>query len=194
MHFFSRRRPRRRPRRCRGRAAHSLPLAAPAPLPVRLLVAATVYVNDAFGAAHRAHASTAGVASAPGVEHAVCGLLLEKELTFLSGAVLDAPKRPLVAIVGGSKVSTKLPVLKSLLGAADSLLVGGAMAFTFVKARGGSVGKSLVENEQLDLASDLVKQAKVRPPPHKGGLPTRHRPTRHRPTCAGCRCAAAATH
>jgi len=88
-------------------------------------------------------------------------LLLEKELTFLSGAVLDAPKRPLVAIVGGSKVSTKLPVLKSLLGAADSLLVGGAMAFTFVKARGGSVGKSLVENEQLDLASDLVKQAKA---------------------------------
>jgi len=122
---------------------------------------ATVYVNDAFGAAHRAHASTAGVASAPGIEHSVAGLLLEKELQFLSGAVLDSPKRPLVAIVGGAKVSTKLPVLTSLLGAADSLLVGGAMAFTFVKARGGKVGNSLVEDEQLELAADLVKQAEA---------------------------------
>ena len=116
-----------------------------------------MYVNDAFGAAHRAHASTAGVAAH--VEHAVSGLLLEKELTFLQGAVLDAPQRPLVAIVGGSKVSSKLPVLESLLGTADALLIGGAMAFTFVKARGGQVGKSLVEEEQLDLARNLVTRA-----------------------------------
>jgi len=122
---------------------------------------ASVYVNDAFGCAHRAHASTAGVASVPGIEHSVSGLLLEKELQFLSGAVLDSPKRPLVAIVGGSKVSTKLPVLNSLLGAADSILIGGAMAFTFVKARGGKVGNSLVEEYMLDMATDLVAKAKA---------------------------------
>ena len=120
---------------------------------------ATYYVNDAFGAAHRAHGSTAGVASAPGIEASVAGMLLEKELTFLQGAVLDAPKRPLVAIVGGAKVSTKLPVLESLLGTADSILIGGAMAFTFVKARGGSIGKSLCEDDMLDMANDLVKKA-----------------------------------
>ena len=120
---------------------------------------ASFYVNDAFGAAHRAHGSTAGVASAPGIEKAVAGMLLEKELNFLQGAVLDAPKRPLVAIVGGSKVSTKLPVLESLLGAADAVLVGGAMAFTFVKARGGAVGKSLVEDDYLEMASALVAKA-----------------------------------
>ena len=120
---------------------------------------ATVYVNDAFGAAHRAHGSTAGVAKAPGIEHAVAGLLMEKELKFLSGAVLDSPKRPLVAIVGGAKVSTKLPVLESLLGTADAILIGGAMAFTFVKARGGAIGNSLCEDDMLDMANDLVKKA-----------------------------------
>lgn len=120
---------------------------------------AQVYVNDAFGAAHRAHGSTAGVATAPGIEHAVAGLLMEKELKFLSGAVLDSPKRPLVAIVGGAKVSTKLPVLESLLGAADAILIGGAMAFTFVKARGGAIGNSLCEDDMLDMANDLVKKA-----------------------------------
>ena len=124
---------------------------------------ATVFVNDAFGCAHRAHASTAGVASAPGIEHAVSGLLLEKELRFLERAVLgDSPSRPLVAIVGGAKVSTKMPVLRSLLNKADSLLVGGAMAFTFVKARGGAVGNSLVEEEQQSLAADLVAEAEAK--------------------------------
>ena len=122
---------------------------------------ASVYVNDAFGAAHRAHGSTAGVASAPGIEHSVAGLLMEKELKFLSGAVLDSPKRPLVAIVGGAKVSTKLPVLESLLGAADAILIGGAMAFTFVKARGGAIGNSLCEDDMLDMAKDLVKKAEA---------------------------------
>lgn len=120
-------------------------------------------MNDAFGCAHRAHASTAGVASAPGIEHAVSGLLLEKELRFLERAVLgDSPSRPLVAIVGGAKVSTKMPVLRSLLNKADSLLVGGAMAFTFVKARGGAVGNSLVEEEQQSLAADLVAEAEAK--------------------------------
>jgi len=120
---------------------------------------ATVYVNDAFGAAHRAHASTAGVAAH--VEHKVAGLLLEKELAFLEKAVLEAPKRPLVSIVGGSKVSTKLPVLESLMAASDAVLVGGAMAFTFIKARGGKVGDSLVEDDQLELAASLEAKAKA---------------------------------
>jgi len=115
-------------------------------------------VNDAFGAAHRAHASTSGVAAH--TEHAVAGLLLEKELKFLSNAVLGSPQRPLVAIVGGSKVSTKLPVLESLLKASDTVVVGGAMAFTFVKAMGGQVGASMVEEEQLGLSLELMKQAK----------------------------------
>ena len=120
---------------------------------------ATVYVNDAFGAAHRAHASTAGVAAH--VEHKVAGLLLTKELEFLEKAVLESPKRPLVSIVGGSKVSTKLPVLESLLAASDAVLVGGAMAFTFIKARGGQVGNSLVEDDQLELAKSLEVKAKA---------------------------------
>jgi len=120
---------------------------------------ATVYVNDAFGAAHRAHASTAGVAAH--VEHKVAGLLLTKELDFLEKAVLESPKRPLVSIVGGSKVSTKLPVLESLLAASDAVLVGGAMAFTFIKARGGQVGNSLVEDDQLELAKSLEARAKA---------------------------------
>ena len=120
---------------------------------------ATIYVNDAFGAAHRAHASTAGVAAH--TEHAVAGLLLNKELQFLNNAVLGTNKqRPLVSIVGGSKVSTKLPVLKSLLENSDTVIVGGAMAFTFVKAMGGKVGSSMVEEDQLGLALELMETAK----------------------------------
>jgi phosphoglycerate kinase len=116
------------------------------------------FVNDAFGTAHRAHASTAGV-----VPHisggAVAGWLLEKELKFLMEAV-EAPQRPFAAIVGGAKVSTKLPVLDSLLGKCDKIFIGGAMMFTFFKAQGYSVGGSLVEDDQLDIAADLIVQAK----------------------------------
>jgi len=117
---------------------------------------ATVFVNDAFGAAHRAHASTAGVV--PFVKHAVAGVLLEKELDYLYGAVA-APMRPFAAVVGGAKVSSKLSVLESLMGKVDTLIVGGGMAFTFLKARGLEVGRSLVEDDQLELAARLVKIA-----------------------------------
>lgn len=119
---------------------------------------AQVYVNDAFGTAHRAHSSTEGV-----VAHIagprVAGLLLSKELEFLSGAV-EEPKRPFAAIVGGAKVSTKIDVLEALIGKADKLVLGGAMVFTFFKARGLSVGASMVEEESLELALSLEKKAK----------------------------------
>ena len=118
---------------------------------------ATVFVNDAFGAAHRAHASTAGVV--PHVKHAVAGMLLEKELDFLYGAVAKA-ERPFAAVVGGAKVSSKISVLESLMEKVDTLVVGGGMAFTFLKARGLEVGKSLVEDDQLELAAKLEKMAK----------------------------------
>jgi phosphoglycerate kinase len=117
------------------------------------------FVNDAFGTAHRAHASTAGVV--PHMEGAVAGFLLQKELKFLMGAV-EVPKRPFAAIVGGAKVSTKLPVLDSLLGKCDKIIIGGAMMYTFFKAQGHSVGSSLVEDDQLDIAKDLIVQAKAK--------------------------------
>lgn len=120
---------------------------------------ATVFVNDAFGAAHRAHASTAGVV--PHVKHAVAGILLEKELDFLYGAVAAA-ERPFAAVVGGAKVSSKISVLESLMDKVDTLIVGGGMAFTFLKARGLEVGKSLVEDDQLELAAKLEKMAKAK--------------------------------
>jgi len=120
---------------------------------------ATVFVNDAFGAAHRAHASTAGVV--PHVNHAVAGLLLEKELDYLYGAVAE-PKRPFAAVVGGAKVSSKISVLESLMEKVDTLVIGGGMAFTFLKARGLEVGKSLVEEDQLELASKLEAMAKAK--------------------------------
>ncbi len=119
---------------------------------------ASVYVNDAFGCAHRAHASTAGVASAPGIEHSVCGLLLQKELDYLEGAVAS-PKRPFAAIVGGAKVSTKITVIESLMEKADKIVIGGGMVFTFLKARGLEVGASLVEEDQLELATKLEQLA-----------------------------------
>jgi len=117
---------------------------------------ASVFVNDAFGAAHRAHASTAGVV--PHVKHAVSGLLLEKELAFLYGAVAAA-QRPFAAVIGGSKVSSKIGVIESLMDQVDILVVGGGMAFTFLKARGLEVGKSLVEEDQLKLAAKLEAMA-----------------------------------
>ncbi|MFN3925825.1 MAG: phosphoglycerate kinase [Pseudanabaenaceae cyanobacterium] len=118
---------------------------------------ADLYVNDAFGAAHRAHASTEGVAKY--LKPAVAGFLLEKELQYLSGAV-DNPQRPLAAIIGGSKVSSKIGVIENLLDKVNKLLIGGGMIFTFFKARGLSVGKSLVEDDKLELAKSLEAKAK----------------------------------
>jgi len=120
---------------------------------------ATIFVNDAFGAAHRAHATTAGVV--PHVKHAVAGLLLEKELDYLYGAVAS-PQRPFAAVVGGAKVSSKIAVLESLMEKVDTLVVGGGMAFTFLKARGLEVGKSLVEEDQMELATKLEQLAKAK--------------------------------
>jgi len=117
---------------------------------------ADVYVNDAFGTAHRAHGSTEGVSSF--LSPAVAGFLLQKELDYLQGAV-DEPKRPFAAIVGGSKVSSKISVIESMLAKVDKLVLGGGMVFTFLKARGYSVGKSLVEDDQLELAKKLEKIA-----------------------------------
>jgi phosphoglycerate kinase len=114
-----------------------------------------VYVNDAFGSAHRAHASTEGVAR---YLPAVAGLLMEKEIEFL-GSTLENPKRPFVAILGGAKVSDKIGVIKNLLGRADRILIGGGMANTFFKAQGIAVGDSLAEDEALDTARDILKQA-----------------------------------
>ncbi len=111
-----------------------------------------VYVNDAFGTAHRAHASTAGIAQ---YLPAVAGLLMEREIRTLS-RIMEDPPHPLVAIIGGSKISTKIGVLRSLLQRVDRLCVGGAMACTFLKAKGLSVGRSLVEDDQLDVARSLM--------------------------------------
>jgi phosphoglycerate kinase len=118
---------------------------------------ADVYVNDAFGAAHRAHASTAGITKF--LTTAVAGLLMEKELNFLSKA-LNNPERPFVAILGGAKVSDKIPVIESLIQRkVDKLLIGGAMAYTFFKAKGYTIGKSLVENEMLETALEIERKA-----------------------------------
>ncbi|KAF5477306.1 hypothetical protein F2P56_003956 [Juglans regia] len=125
----------------------------------KLASLADVYVNDAFGTAHRAHASTEGVAKY--LKPAVAGFLMQKELDYLVGAVAN-PKRPFAAIVGGSKVSTKIGVIESLLGKVDLLLLGGGMIFTFYKAQGYSVGSSLVEEDKLDLATSLMEKAKLK--------------------------------
>lgn len=115
-----------------------------------------VYVNDAFGAAHRAHASTAGITKF--VQPAAAGLLMEKELDYL-GRVITNPEHPFVAILGGAKVSDKIPVINALIDRkVDRLLIGGAMAYTFLKAEGFTVGKSLVENEMLDTARQLKER------------------------------------
>jgi phosphoglycerate kinase len=120
---------------------------------------ADVYVNDAFGTAHRAHASTAGITKF--VQPAVAGLLMEKELDFL-GRALNNPERPFVAILGGAKVSDKIPVIESLIERkVDKLLIGGAMAYTFFKAKGFTIGKSLVEDEMMPQALEIEEKAKA---------------------------------
>ncbi len=119
---------------------------------------AEIYVNDAFGAAHRAHASTAGIAA---YLPAVSGFLIEKELNFLGNA-LENPQRPFVAILGGAKVSDKIGVIDSLIEKVDTLMIGGGMAYTFFKAQGYSVGNSLCEPDKVDLALEAMKKAKER--------------------------------
>lgn len=125
----------------------------------KLASLADLYVNDAFGTAHRAHASTEGVTKY--LSPSVAGFLIEKELQYLQGAI-DAPQRPLAAIIGGSKVSSKIGVIEKLLEKCDKLLLGGGMIFTFYKARGLNVGKSLVEEDKLELARTLEAKAKER--------------------------------
>ncbi|WP_165060053.1 phosphoglycerate kinase [Adlercreutzia sp. ZJ154] len=118
---------------------------------------ADVYVNDAFGTAHRAHASTAGVAK---LLPAYAGYLMQKEVETITG-MLDAPKRPFVAILGGSKVSDKIKVIDSLLDKADTLIIGGAMCFTFLLAQGKDVGASLKEDDWVDRAAQMIEKAKT---------------------------------
>ena len=121
----------------------------------KLVSFADIYVSDAFGAVHRAHASTAGVAA---YLPAVSGFLIEKELRVMGGA-LENPKRPLVAILGGSKVSSKIGVINNLLAIADTIIIGGGMAYTFSAAQGGKIGNSLLESEWMDYANEMVKKA-----------------------------------
>ena len=123
----------------------------------QLASVADLYVNDAFGTAHRAHASTEGVTKY--LSPSVAGYLIEQELKFLQGAI-DSPQKPLAAIIGGSKVSSKIGVIEALLDKCDKLLLGGGMIFTFYKARGLSVGKSLVEEDKIELAKSLEAKAK----------------------------------
>jgi phosphoglycerate kinase len=123
----------------------------------KLAANADLYVNDAFGTAHRAHASTEGVTHY--LKPSVAGYLIEKELQYLQAAI-ENPQRPLAAIIGGSKVSSKITVIETLLEKVDKLLIGGGMIFTFYKARGLNVGKSLVEDDFLDLAKKLEEKAK----------------------------------
>ena len=123
----------------------------------KLAANADLFVNDAFGTAHRAHGSTEGVTAF--LKPSVAGFLLQKELDYLQGAV-DVPKRPFAAIVGGSKVSSKISVIEAMLSKVDKLILGGGMVFTFLKARGVDVGASLVEDDQLELATRLEALAK----------------------------------
>ncbi|HLK91065.1 MAG TPA: phosphoglycerate kinase [Polyangia bacterium] len=122
----------------------------------QLAALADVYVNDAFGSAHRAHASTEGITKF--VSQAASGFLMKKELDYL-GDALGNPKRPFVAVIGGSKVSGKIDVIKNLLPRVDKLLIGGGMTYTFLKAQGLETGKSIVENDKIDLAKSLLKEA-----------------------------------
>ena len=118
-----------------------------------------VYINDAFGSAHRAHASTEGIVHH--VKEAAAGMLMAAEVTYL-GKALKSPERPFVAILGGAKVSDKLEVIENLLGKVDALVIGGAMAYTFLKAQGVAVGKSLVEDDLIGTATDLLARSKQR--------------------------------
>jgi len=123
----------------------------------RLARLGEMYVNDAFGTAHRAHASTEAVAKL--LKPAVAGFLVEKELEYL-GRALEDPQRPFVAVLGGAKISGKIEVIEALLGRVNRLLIGGAMMFTFLKAQGKQTGKSLVEEDRVDVARDLIERAK----------------------------------
>ena len=118
-----------------------------------------IFVNDAFGTAHRAHASNKGIASNMKKGNAVYGFLIEKEIKYIGGAV-DNPKRPLIAIIGGAKVSDKIGVIENLLEKADKIIIGGAMAYTFFKAQGKNIGKSLCEEEKVEYAKNLLEKAK----------------------------------
>jgi len=120
---------------------------------------ADYYVNDAFGTAHRAHASTVGITKF--VQKSAAGLLMEKELKYL-GKALEHPEKPFVAILGGAKVGDKIGVIRNLMNKVNSLIIGGGMAYTFLKAQGQEVGKSLVEVDKLDLAAQLLAEAKKR--------------------------------
>jgi len=119
---------------------------------------ADIYVNDAFGTAHRAHASTAGVAD---YLPAVCGYLIQKEIAIMGGALAD-PKRPFVAILGGAKVSDKIGVITNLLDKCDTIIIGGGMAYTFSKAMGGEIGDSICEDDKIDLAKDIMAKAEAK--------------------------------
>lgn len=116
---------------------------------------ADIYVNDAFGTAHRAHASTAGIAD---YLPAVCGFLIKKEISIMGKALSD-PARPFVAILGGAKVSDKIGVIENLIDKCDTIIIGGGMAYTFAKAQGGSIGKSLCEDDKLDYARQMIAKA-----------------------------------
>jgi phosphoglycerate kinase len=118
-----------------------------------------IYVNDAFGSAHRAHASTEGITHF--VQQSAGGLLMEKELTYM-GKALEAPERPFVAILGGAKVSDKIEVIEHLLGKVDALLIGGGMAYTFLKAKGQDVGKSLLEADKIETAKEALAKAEAK--------------------------------
>ncbi len=118
---------------------------------------ADFYVNDAFGTAHRAHASTVGITKS--VSKSAAGLLMEKELQYL-GKAMEHPEEPFVAILGGAKVSDKIEVIRSLMGKVESLIIGGGMAYTFLKAQGQEIGKSLLEADKVDLARQLLEEAK----------------------------------
>ncbi len=117
-----------------------------------------VFVNDAFGTAHRAHASNVGIASNIGEGNSASGFLVDKEIKFIGGAV-DNPERPLVAILGGAKVSDKIAVIENLLDKADKVIIGGGMAYTFMKAQGKEIGISLCENDKIDYARELMEKA-----------------------------------
>lgn len=117
-----------------------------------------IYVNDAFGTAHRSHASTAAIVEYGFVKDAVCGFLIEKELNVMAKS-LESPVRPFIAVLGGAKVADKLKVIDNLLNKCDALIIGGGMAFTFIKAQGGNVGRSLVDDEKLDYCKEMLAKA-----------------------------------
>ena len=126
----------------------------------KLASMADVYVNDAFGTAHRAHATTAGIAQYCPEMPAVCGYLIQKEISVMGGALTE-PKRPFVAILGGAKVSDKIAVIENLIAKVDTLIIGGGMAYTFFKAQGLNIGTSICEDDKMELANELLAKAKA---------------------------------